>query len=81
MKLAANCYGCCFFGIARVAVNPGKKTLHWGSTFREAGDPFTSQWTDPSIGKRGGLWNRVSVSEQHKVVSLDTAYLITDCLT
>ena len=69
------------FGIARVAVNPGKKTLHWGTTFREAGDPFTSQWTDPSIGKRGGLWNRVSVSEQHKIVSLDTAYLVTDVLT
>ncbi len=69
------------FGIARVSMNPGKKTLHWGTTFREAGDPFTSQWTDPSIGKRGGLWNRVSVSEQHKVVAVDAAYLITDVLT
>lgn len=69
------------FGLARVATNPGKRTLHWGTTFREAGDPFTSQWTDPSIGKRGGLWNRVSVSEQHKVVALDAAYLITDVLT
>lgn len=69
------------FGLARVATNPGKKTLHWGTTFREQGDPFTSQWNDPSIGKKGGLYNRVSVSEDHKVVAVDTAYLITDVLT
>lgn len=69
------------FGIARVAINPTKKSLCWGVTFREAGDPFTSQWNDPSVGKRGGLWNRVSVSEDHKVVAPDAAYLITDVLT
>jgi hypothetical protein len=69
------------FGVARVAVNPTKKSLCWGVTFREVGDPFTSQWNDPSIGKRGGLWNRVSISEDHKVVAPDAAYLITDVLT
>jgi hypothetical protein len=69
------------FGIVRVAQNPTRRSLQWGVTFRENGDPFTSQWNDPSIGKRGGLYNRVSVSEQHKVVALDAAYLITDVLT
>lgn len=69
------------FGIARVAVNPGRRSLQWGVTFREAGDPFTSQWNDPSIGKRGGLYNRVSISEDHRVVATDAAYLITDVLT
>lgn len=68
------------FGVARVAINPTKKSLCWGVTFREAGDPFTSQWNDPSIGKKGGLWNRVSISEDHKVVAPLAAYLITDVL-
>lgn len=69
------------FGVARVAINPTKRSLQWGVTFREAGDPFTSQWNDPSIGKRGGLWNRVSISEDHKVVAKAASYLITDVLT
>lgn len=69
------------FGIARVARNPSTRTLQWGVTFREKGDPFTTQWTDPSVGKRGGIYDRVSVSEQTKIVSLDAAILITDVLT
>lgn len=69
------------FGIVRVAKNPNTRALQWGVTFREAGDPFTTEWTDPSIGKRGGIYGRVSVSEDHKVVSKDAGYLITNVLT
>jgi hypothetical protein len=69
------------FGIVRVARNPNTRALQWGVTFREKGDPFTTEWTDPSIGKRGGIYGRVSVSEDHKVVSKDAGYLITDVLT
>lgn len=69
------------FGIVRVAEDADTNTLQWGVTFREAGDPFTSEWTDPSIGKKGGIWGRVSVSEDHKVVAKDAGFLVTDVLT
>jgi len=65
------------FGVIAVADNPGTRSLHFGSTFREQGDPFTTQWPDPGIGKRGGIWSRVSVSEDHKVVAPDAGFLIT----
>lgn len=65
------------FGIVAVAANPSLRSLHFGSTFREQGDPFSTQWPDPGIGKRGGIWSRVSVSEDHKVVAPDAGFLIT----
>jgi len=65
------------FGILAVAPNPSVRSLHFGSTFREQGDPFTTEWPDPGIGKRGGVWSRVSVSEDHKVVAPDAGFLIT----
>lgn len=68
------------FGIVRVARNPNTRALQWGVTFRENGDPFTTEWTDPSIGKRGGIYSRVAVSEDYKVVSKDAGFLITDVL-
>ncbi len=69
------------FGILSVAQRPTTRSLHWGTTFRLSGDPFTSEWTDPSIGVRGGVWARVSVSEDHKVVAPDAGYLLTSLLT
>lgn len=69
------------FAVLRVAVRPTTRSLHFGSTFRMNGDPFTSEWSDPSIGKRGGIWARVSVSEDHKIVAGDAGYLITSILT
>lgn len=65
------------FGIIAVAENPSTRSLHFGSTFRESNDPFTTQWPDPGIGKRGGIWSRVSVSEDHKIVAADAGFLIT----
>jgi len=69
------------FGILHVAQRPTLRSAHFGSTFRMQGDPFTTQWTDPGIGKRGGIWNRVAVSEDHKVVAGDAGFLITSMLT
>jgi hypothetical protein len=65
------------FGVIAVATNPSPRSLHFASTFREQGDPFSTQWPDPGIGKRGGIWSRVSVSEDHKVVAPDAGFLIT----
>jgi hypothetical protein len=65
------------FGIVAVAPNPSARSLHFASTFREQGDPFTTEWPDPGLGKRGGIWSRVSVSEDHKVVAPDAGFLIT----
>ena len=69
------------FGIIAAARNPSPRSLHFGSTFRMRGDPYTTQWTDPSVGKRGGIYARVAVSEDHKIVSADAGYLITDAIT
>lgn len=69
------------FAVLRVALRPTRRSLHFGSTFRMANDPFTSQWSDPGVGKRGGIWARVSVSEDHKVVAGDAGFLLTGILT
>lgn len=67
--------------ILRVAARPTTRSLQFGTTFREQGDPVAAQWTDPSIGKRGGIWAKVTVSEDHKIVAPDAGFLITDVLT
>jgi hypothetical protein len=69
------------FGIYSVAERPGLNTLHWGSTFRVNGDPVTNQWFEPDLGKAGGIYARVSVSEDHKVVAPLAGFLITSMLT
>ncbi len=69
------------FGIVAVAQTPTLNSLHFGTTFRMQGDPYTSQWLDPGVGTRGGIRQRVSVSEQHKIVAADAGYAITSMLT
>lgn len=69
------------FGVLAVAQRPTLRSLHFGSTMRMAGDPYTTQWSDPGVGKRGGVWARVSVSEDHKVVAGDAGFLLTSLLT
>lgn len=69
------------FGVVSVARRPSTRSVHFGSTFRMAGDPFSTQWDDASIGKRGGTWARVSVSEDHKIVAGDAGFLITGAIT
>lgn len=69
------------FGIVRVARRPSTRSLHFGSTFRMKGDPFTTEWPDPKIGKRGGVYGRVAVSEDHKIVAADAGFLVTNCIT
>ncbi len=70
-----------FFSIIRVARRPTLRSLHFGSTFRMNGDPVTTQWNDPKIGKRGGVYAKVAVSEDHKVVAGDAAWFISDVKT
>ena len=69
------------FGVLAVAQRPTTRSLHFGSTFRMQGDPYTTEWMDPGIGKRGGTWSRVSVSEDHKIVAADAGFLLTSLLT
>lgn len=69
------------FGIVHVARRPTVRSAHFGSTFRMSGDPYTTEWTDPGIGKRGGIWSRVSVSEDHKIVAGDAGFLITAAIS
>lgn len=69
------------FGILQVAERPSLRSLHFGSTFRMVGDPFTTQWPDAAVGKRGGIYARIAVSETHKVVAGDAGYLITGVAT
>lgn len=70
-----------YFGIVSVANSPSRRSLHFGSTFRLQDMPLTTQWTDPDVGVRGGIYARVGVSEQHKVVSTDAAALVTGAVT
>lgn len=69
------------FGIVAAAARPTTRSLQFGTTFRMRNDPFSTQWSDPSIGKRGGIWHRTSVSEDHKIVAADAGFLISSILT
>jgi hypothetical protein len=68
------------FGILSVATRPTTRSLHFGSTFRTNDSPVSTQWTDPAIGKAGGIYGRVALSEDYKIVAPDAGFLITDCL-
>lgn len=68
------------FGVVRVAQRPSLRIASFGVTFRLKGDPKTSEWYDPSVGKGGGYYARVAVSEDHKVIAGDTGYLITGAI-
>lgn len=70
-----------FFAILTVATRPSTRCLHFASTFRMNGDPVTTEWQDPAVGKRGGVMAKVAVSEDHKVVAGDAAYYISDVKT
>lgn len=69
------------FGIIAAARSPGVRSLHFGTTFRTRNSPFSTQWADPSVGVRGGIYHRTSVSEDHKIVSADAGFLISSLLT
>ncbi len=64
------------FGMVRVARRATKRSAHFCSLFRENGDPVTTEWYDPRVGKKGGNYAKVGVSEDAKVVAGDTGYLI-----
>jgi len=70
-----------FFSILAVARRVSLRSAHFGSTFRMNGDPYTTQWVDPKPGKRGGIYEKIAVSEDHKIVAGDAAYLISDVKT
>lgn len=70
-----------YFGIVRVARRPSRRSAHFGSTFRLSGDPVTTQWFDPAVGKKGGYYAKVAVSEDHKVVANDTGYLFASVIS
>lgn len=69
------------FGIVRVAKRPSKRCAHFASLFRMNGDPVTTEWYDPKIGKKGGNYAKVGVSEDAKVVAGDTGYLLTTVIS
>jgi len=64
------------FGVVRVAKRATKRSAHFASIFRMNGDPVTTQWEDPAIGKNGGHYAKVGVSEDLKVVAGPTGYII-----
>lgn len=64
------------FGIVRVSRRPSKRSAQFCSLFRLNGDPVTTQWYDPRVGKSGGNYAKVGVSEDAKVVAGDTGYII-----
>jgi hypothetical protein len=68
-------------GIVRVANSPSKRSAHFGSTFRLNEDPVVTTWFDQSIGKKGGMYSKVAVSEDYKVVAGDTSWLYTTVIS
>lgn len=69
------------FGVVRVADRPSVRNASFGYTFRLNGDPVTTEWYDKSVGKSGGFYGKVGVSEDYQVVAADTGYLLTACIT
>jgi hypothetical protein len=69
-----------FFSILAVSSRPTTRSAHFGSTFRLSGDPYVTQWTGHE-GKRGAIHEKITVSEDHKVVAGDTSFLISDVKT
>ena len=65
-----------FFGVTRVALRPAIRTASFGYTFRST-PKRTDEWFDIRVGVKGGYYARTSLSETHKIVASDTAYLIT----
>jgi hypothetical protein len=63
------------FGIVRVARRATKRSAHFASIFRMNGDPVTTEWFEPRVGKSGGHYAKVGVSEDLKVVASDAGYL------
>lgn len=69
------------FGIVRVAQRATRRSASFASLFRMNGDPVTTQWQDPAIGKNGGYYAKVGVSEDLKIVAAPTGYLIKSCVS
>lgn len=67
------------FGLVRVAARATRRSAHFASLFRLNGDPVTTEWYDPRVGKKGGNYAKVGVSEDLKVVAGDTGYLLVNC--
>ena len=65
------------FGLVRVAAAPTIRSAQFASTLRLKGDPITDQWWDPSLGKSGGYFGRVGLSEDYKIIASDTGFLYT----
>lgn len=68
------------FGVARVATRPSRRIAAFGFTFRLREDPVVTSWFELDSGKRGGYWNRVAVSEDHKIVAPRAGYLLYDVI-
>lgn len=66
-----------FFGVARVAIRPSRRSAHFGSTFQLSTDPHAFNWFDPRKGKAGSNYVKIGWSDDHKIVASDTGYLIS----
>lgn len=69
------------FGIVRVAQRPSKRMAAFASLFRSVDDPVTTEWFDPTAGRKGGHYAKVAVSEDAKIVASNTGYLIKACVS
>ena len=65
------------FGVVRVARRPSRRNASFGATFRLSGDPKALNWFNPAVGKGGGYYAKVAVSEDHRIIAGDTGYLGT----
>lgn len=69
-------------GIVRVAAAPSRtKVAGFASRFHMREDPVITNWIDPSVGKSGGHYYKVGISEDLKVTAADTGYLFTGVMT
>lgn len=66
-----------FFGIARVAVRPSRRSAMFGATFQLNSDPHAFNWFDPRKGKAGSNYVKIGWSDDHKIIAGDTGYLIS----
>lgn len=65
------------FAVLRVAERPTKRSAHFGSTFQH-GARKQNQWVDPEPGPGVGvIYNKIGVSQDHKVVADKAGYIVT----
>lgn len=69
-------------GVVRVAAVPSRtKVAGFASRFYMREDPVLTNWIDPAVGKSGGHYHKVGISEDLKITAADTGWLLTGVIT